>query len=177
MNYTTYNKNSGNRPFHLILTAAIYLRLTGDEPTALMSHMSIQDSRLQRTYLLQNSNDCIDRKAKSCSPLTEYAEKWSFLCICIFLKKVNLQLRNDPRRSKRTPQLYPSPVMCCLYSRSQNNRLWFIASHRYLSSYRGHHCSHSWYFSSVFHIPVLIILTILNPGLGGKPLSPPMLRK
>lgn len=75
MNYNAYNKNSGGRPFPPVLTVVIYLRLTGDKPAALMSHVSLQDSRLQRIYNLLNLNECIDRKGRSCSLLVGCAER------------------------------------------------------------------------------------------------------
>lgn len=67
------NKYSSGETFPLVLIAAFYPRLTGDESTAPVSHMSTQDSKLQKTYCLLNLNECIVRKARSCSLLVGYA--------------------------------------------------------------------------------------------------------
>jgi len=100
-NYCAYKKNSGSRPFSLVLTGVLYLRFTADEPTALTSHMNIHNSRLQRTCCLLNMNKCIARKARSCSLLGWYAKRWSLLCLCYFsVKKIfyNLEMTQGPVR-------------------------------------------------------------------------------
>lgn len=52
LNYNAYNKNNGSMSFPLVLTAVIYLRLTGDEPTTLVTHLNIQDSKRQGLLLI-----------------------------------------------------------------------------------------------------------------------------
>lgn len=78
------SKNSAGRPFLPWLGAFVSCRLIGGEPTALISHISIQDRRLQGTYCLHNLNECIARIRRSCSLLVGYAEERSLLYLCIF---------------------------------------------------------------------------------------------
>lgn len=93
------NKNSNGKPF-AVLIAAIYLRLTGDDYTAPASHMSTQDSKLQKTYCLLNLNECIARKARSCSLLVGYAKVKFVTFIGVFCRKVihNLQMTQEAVR-------------------------------------------------------------------------------
>lgn len=78
------NKSSAGKSFLTVLRAVIYCRLTGGEPTALISHISIQDRMIQRPYCLHNWNECISRMGRRCSLLVGYAERRSLLCLCIF---------------------------------------------------------------------------------------------